>query len=127
MKYFAAILFILLNTITSLFASSVESVSPQAAYQLAKEGKAQLVDVRELEEVKAGTIQNSLHLPMSLMASDRNQFLQLASKTLSKEKTIILFCRSGRRSGIVGSELQKEGYKVLNLGGYENYKGAGLK
>jgi rhodanese-related sulfurtransferase len=35
------------------------------------------------------------------------------------DKTIILFCRSGRRSGLVGEALKTKGYKVLNLGGHE--------
>ncbi len=127
MKFFAALSFILLNSISSLFATPVETISPHSAFQLAQEQKAILVDVREIEEVNSGTIKNSLHLPMSQMASNRSQFIEKASKLLPKDKTIILFCRSGRRSGIVGSELQKEGYKVLNLGGFENYKQAGLK
>ncbi len=127
MKFFAALLFILLNTITSLFANPIETISPHSAHQLAKEQKAILVDVREIDEVNSGTIKDSIHLPMSLMASNKKEFLDKASKQLPSDKTIILFCRSGRRSGIVGSELQKEGFKVLNLGAFENYKQAGLK
>jgi rhodanese-related sulfurtransferase len=41
-------------------------------------------------------------------------------------KTVIVYCGSGRRSEMVGTELAKKGYKVLNMGGFDSWKNAGL-
>jgi phage shock protein E len=127
MKFLITLIIIFLNIFTMAFGDSVESISPAIAHKMHQDQQAILVDVREEDEIKLGTIEKSLHLPMSLMSSNRTLFNEKVSKTLNKEKTIILFCRSGRRSGIVANELKKDGFKVLNLGSFENWIKSGLK
>lgn len=106
-----------------VYASSPDSISPLDAQKLLATNQAVVVDVREIDEVLAGTIQNSINIPMSHMSNNKSSFDGQIEK-LPKDKTVIVFCRSGRRSGIVGGILKKKGFKVLNLGGYEDWKKA---
>lgn len=115
------LLLILAVTFNLLFAQDVQSINPVEAKKLMDSKKAIFIDVREKDELVSGTIENSLNIPMSLMNNNRTSFNDLIAK-LPLDKEIIVFCRSGRRSGIVGKILKKSGLKVLNLGGYERWK-----
>jgi rhodanese-related sulfurtransferase len=106
-----------------VYASSPDSISPLDAQKLLATNQAVVVDVREIDEVLTGTIKNSINIPMSHMSNNKSSFDNQVEK-LPKDKTVIVFCRSGRRSGIVGGILKKKGFKVLNLGGYEDWKKA---
>lgn len=77
-----------------------------------------LLDIREIEELAdAPTINGSVHIPMGKVCTE-------ASKgNLSKEKQIVVFCRSGKRAEIVATELRPLGYRVDSLeGGLLAYK-----
>ena len=90
-------------------------ISPKAARDLLASGKdALLVDVRTLEEFVAGRIAGSVLLPY-------DQITAASAATLiglNKDRTVIVYCRSGRRSEIAAATLASLGYrKVLDLGG----------
>ena len=125
MKVAIIVLLVIILTVGAaiVYASSPESISPLEAQKLMTANQAVVVDVRELDEVITGTIKNSINIPMSLMSNNKLSFDNQIEK-LPKDKTVIVFCRSGRRSGIVGNILLKKGFKVLNLGGYEDWKSA---
>jgi len=42
------------------------------------------------------------------------------SVSFDKNKTILVYCKSGRRSSIAKESLEKLGYTVYDLGAYEN-------
>lgn len=107
------------------FASNLDSITPADAYKLQQDKKAVIVDVREADEVKAGKIKDALTIPLSLMEKNPAEFDKLVS-SLPKDKKVLVYCRSGRRSGIVGEELQKRKFNVMNLGGFEGWKSTGL-
>jgi len=88
----------------------------QQAQELLKEGTV-LVDVRTQEEFDAGHLQGAIHLPYE-------QILDLPQKTdVTQGSDIVVYCRSGRRSGIAKETLEQAGYKnVRNAGGYEDLK-----
>ncbi|MDO4779135.1 MAG: rhodanese-like domain-containing protein [Tissierellia bacterium] len=75
-----------------------------------------LVDVRTFEEYSEGHIKNSQLLPLDTLTYN-------AEKKLKKENLIILYCRSGNRSGQAQKYLEKLGYTSLNAGGINSYKG----
>jgi rhodanese-related sulfurtransferase len=108
-------------SINILYAGQVSSISPETAKKLMDSNQAVFVDVREIDELLAGTIHNSINIPMSLMSNNENLFNKKINQ-LPKNKTVVVFCRSGRRSGIVGDILNKKGFKVVNLGGYADWK-----
>ncbi|MBR5086539.1 MAG: rhodanese-like domain-containing protein [Muribaculaceae bacterium] len=72
----------------------------------------QLLDVRAQDEYNEG------HLPGAYLINMRDSnFLEQVEAQLVKEKTIAIYCRSGRRSASAASKLVKAGYTVINLDG----------
>lgn len=80
-------------------------------------GEVQLVDVRTPEEYNAGTIGGAIN--MDFYSADFQS--QLA--TLDKEKPVMIFCKSGGRSGQTLEMMKEMGFTtVLELeGGYSNW------
>lgn len=69
-----------------------------------------IIDVRTPEEYRAGHIPTSKLFPL--------QELEKRFSELPKDKKLILYCRSGRRSSIAYNILKKHGYKdILDWGG----------
>lgn len=106
-------------------ASNIEDVKVDETIRLQNENKITIIDVREADETKEGKVKGALEIPLSLMTENKTEFDKKTSK-LSKDKEIYVYCRSGRRSGIVKEELLKQGYKVKNIGGFETLKSKGL-
>ncbi len=76
-----------------------------------KDGKAdfQLVDVREEHELEICQI-GGLHIPMGDVMDNLDK--------ISKDKQVIIHCRSGARSGAICQALEAQGYNnVYNLKG----------
>jgi rhodanese-related sulfurtransferase len=108
-----------------VMANQLDSIKVQDAFKMQSEQKAVIVDVRELVELKEGMIKMALPIPISLMEEKKEEWQKKVS-ILSKDTPIIVYCRSGRRAEKVGAELLSKGYKVLNMGGFESWKDAGL-
>ena len=122
MKY----LLLALVLTSSLGAAEVATLSPAEAAKLVADGKAVLVDVREPSEwAESGVATPAVLLPKSEfdegMIGEWKDFL---AKT--GDKQIILYCRSGRRSGAVAAALAAKGHKVANAGGFKDWQAAGL-
>ncbi len=72
----------------------------------------QLLDVRTQDEYDAG------HIPGAMLIDVKDStFLTQATSQLTKDKTVAVYCRSGRRSADAASKLVKVGYRVVNLDG----------
>ena len=108
-----------------VMANQLENIKVQDALKMQNENKAVIVDVREQVELNEGMVKMALSIPISLMEEKKDEWEKKVS-TLPKEKTIILYCRAGRRAEKVGAELVSKGYKVLNMGGFDSWKNAGL-
>lgn len=109
--------------IHSLMAAPIPAITPVNAMKLLNEKKAIIIDVRETEELKSGMVKDAIVFPLSLMNTDAFEEMILS---LPIDKTLILYCRTGRRSTIMGIELEKRGYSILNMGGFEAWRAAGL-
>lgn len=72
----------------------------------------QLLDVRTPEEYANGHINNAVLLDVKA-----DSFLIHAERTLPKQRTVAVYCRSGRRSANAAAQLAGAGYKVVNLDG----------
>ena len=110
----------------AVFAADVPVITPADAAKLVADGKAVLVDVREPSEwTESGVAAPAALLPKSEFDAGKigewKSFLAQAS-----DKQIILYCRSGRRSGAVAAALAEEGHKVANAGGFKDWQAAGL-
>jgi len=95
-------------------------ISPTDASTLMKKDTALVIlDVRTLGEYnsEAGHIKNAILIPLGEL---ENRMQELES---AKEKTLLVYCRSGHRSGIASDILIKHGFKVRDLqGGINHWK-----
>ena len=88
-------------------------------------GTAVLVDVREPGEWADGGVAEPANLlSRSDMRGDRTGWKSFLAE--NKDKELILYCRSGNRSGIAARILTKEGFNVANAGGFRDWVAAGL-
>jgi len=86
-----------------------------------KDASVYIVDVREPDELKTdGKIKEAVNIPLSVFESKYS--------TLPKDKTLVMVCRSGNRSGKAQSFLINKKYPhVLNMsGGMMNWQAEGL-
>lgn len=72
--------------------------------------KIQLVDVRTPEEYAEGHLERAVNIDVN-----DSTFLQHATASLEKGKTVAVYCRSGKRSAFAASLLAKQGYNIINL------------
>lgn len=91
----------------------VEQVSVAELKQAMDEGKdLVLVDVREPHELKICCLKYNLHIPLGDLR------FRMEELEPYKEKELVLYCRSGRRSNMAAMFLSELGFaKVKNLKG----------
>lgn len=115
----------LLTTATIAFAADVAKIAPKEAAQLVADGKAVLVDVREASEwQETGVATPAVLLAKSDFDGAQKEWKPFLEKNAGKE--IILYCRSGKRAGVIGAALAEKGLKVANAGGMKDWAEAGL-
>lgn len=68
-----------------------------------------LVDVREPGEFAAGTAKGAVNIPLGRVAAELNKF--------KGKENIVVFCRSGNRSGQAKVILEQNGFKNVVNGG----------
>ena len=74
-----------------------------------------MIDVRTDEEWNAGYIEGAIHIPLSEIERDIENY------EISKDEEILLYCRSGNRSGRAKVILDELGYtNTANIGGIES-------
>ena len=77
---------------------------------LLTEGKSlNIIDVREVDEVREGKIPGAINIPLGLLEARMHE--------LDKSKEYIIVCRSGARSGHACYFLDSYGYNVTNMAG----------
>ena len=110
---------------SSGIAAEVATITPKAAAQLVADGKAVLVDVREPAEwAESGVAAPAVLLSKSDFDGAQKEWKEFLGQTGGKE--IILYCRSGKRAGVIGAALAAKGHKVANAGGFKDWEAAGL-
>lgn len=92
---------------------------PSLKALLAKDKTVVVLDVRTAEEYASGRLALAKLLPFD--AIDANS----ASKLIpTKNTTVVVYCRSGRRSALAAETLKNLGYtKVWDFGGLPNWHG----
>ena len=74
---------------------------------------AYLVDVRTPSEVASGSVKGAVNIPLDKISGQLSKF--------KGKKNIVVFCRSGNRSGQAKSILEKNGFdNVVNGGTWQN-------
>jgi rhodanese-related sulfurtransferase len=82
---------------------------------------AQILDVREPYEWEAGHVEGSVHLPLAQVMSGGEQ------DRVSRDRPVLVICRSGNRSELAALMLQARGIDATNVeGGLEEWEREGL-
>lgn len=103
---------------SSAQSDSIQTVPAEEFAQIIKADSVVLVDVRTAGEYDAGHIENARNIDVL-----KDTFRSITIGTLPKDKTIAVYCRSGKRSLKAAAILAKEGYKVINLrGGWKEWQ-----
>ena len=89
-----------------------ETISAQEAKEMMDSQDVVIVDVRTEEEFATGHIHNALNIPNEDINNVEPDELD------DKNETILVYCRSGRRSAEAAAKLAKMGYSnVFDFGG----------
>lgn len=72
-----------------------------------------IIDVREIDELQKGKIENSQHMSLGLVIRNVKQ----GKIDDLKSKKICTYCASGYRGNIASDELNKAGFSAVNLDG----------
>lgn len=99
-----------------------EIISPGEASKRVESGAAVLIDVREADEWTGGVVKGALLLPLSDLRGPRDRWRPVLET--HRDKELILYCRSGNRSGIAARILSAEGFRATNAGGFAAWKEA---
>ena len=112
MKRIILCLMAALGLTTGCCQQNFENTDPQGFEALIADTTVVILDVRTAEEYKDGHIANALNIDVK-----QDDFVKKAIAKLPKDKTIAVYCRSGRRSANAAEQLAKKGYKCINLYG----------
>ena len=116
--------FLLIGTMSMAQTAEKDSINVVSIEQFEKmtaKKKNMLVDVRMPEEVAEG------HLPGALNINFLGENFSQEIQTLNKNKTYLLYCRSGSRTRKAADQMQKAGFKKVYMleGGITAWNEAG--
>jgi len=87
--------------------------------ELAREGKVQLIDVRETYEWEEGRIPGARHLELGQVAAQAD--------TIHRETPVVFYCRVGGRSAMAANAFRQAGYDAYTMtGGLLEWDAQGL-
>ena len=110
-KILLVILLMFLLTGCSSEEGTITKVSCTKAKELMNDSKTILLDVRSKEEYDEGHLDKAENRPLT----------QINKLDVDKNTPIIVYCKSGARSGEAAKELLKMGYKnIYDLGAMSN-------
>ena len=93
--------------------------TPRQVADLLKQGNIELIDVREPHEHEAGRIDGDRLIGLMELTSQ--------AKTISREKPVVFYCRTGGRSAMATDAFRQAGYDAYNMaGGLVEWHAAGL-
>ena len=92
--------------------AAYQKISAEEAYEMMASQEVVVVDVRTQEEYDGGHIENAVLVPNESIVSEMPEALP------DKEATLLVYCRSGRRSKDAAQKLLALGYQsVYDFGG----------
>ena len=92
--------------------AAYHKISAEEAYEMMASQEVVVVDVRTREEHESGHIENAVLVPNESIGSEMPEALP------DKEATLLIYCRSGRRSKQAAEKLLELGYQnVYDFGG----------
>ena len=119
------------QTLVAEASSEVKTINTNQAYNLVKENKCNLIDLRDIRELeKEGRIENSIHIPRGMLEfwiDPDSQYFK--DGKLDLEKEMVLFCAAGARSALAAKSLKDMGFKKVSHieGGFGSMKQSNFK
>lgn len=119
---FVGVLGLIIWTEFNRMTRKYKQVDVTQAVKLMNHDDSMVLDVREDGEVREGKIQGAKHIPLGQLNN------RIAELEKSKDKPILVYCRSGNRSSHACATLTKHGFaNVTNLaGGFAAWQSANL-
>ena len=122
MRKIITCLLAMLGLTTACGQKNYEDADVNGFAELVKDSNVVVLDVRTVKEFSDGHLEGALNIDQA-----QDDFIEKAKAALSADKTIAVYCRSGRRSAHAANRLAAEGYKAVNLkGGILAWKEAGM-
>ena len=122
MKKLLTCLLATLGLTTACGQQNFENADVQEFAELIADSNVVVLDVRTAAEFAEGHIQRAI-----LIDQGQSDFMEKAKAILPTDKTIAVYCRSGRRSANAAGRLADVGYKCVNLkGGIIAWQGANM-
>ena len=112
MKKLLTCLLATLGLTTACGQQNFENTDVQGFAELIADTNVVVLDVRTAAEFVEGHIQRAI-----LIDQGQRDFVEKAKAALPTDKTIAVYCRSGRRSANAAGRLADVGYKCVNLKG----------
>ena len=112
MKKIITCLLATLGLTTACGQRNFENTDVSGFAELMNDTNVVVLDVRTAEEFKEGHLEGAVNIDYK-----QGDFVEQAVARLPKDRTIALYCRSGRRSAGAAELLAKEGYRVANMKG----------
>jgi rhodanese-related sulfurtransferase len=95
-------------------------LEPRRAAEMHHGGEAQLIDVRQESEWRAGHIAGALHVPLETLPERASE--------IGRDRPVIFQCRTGVRSAMATQAFRASGLEAFNLtGGLEAWVAEGLE
>ena len=111
--------------------SEVKTINTKQAFELVKENKCNLIDLRDIRELEnEGRFEKSLHIPRGMLEFWLDpESVYFKNEKLDMNKEMIVFCAGGLRSALAAKSLKEMGYdKVSHIdGGFGLMKQKGFK
>ena len=96
--------------------SEVKTIDTKEAFNLFKENKCNLIDIRDIRELERdGKVENAVHIPRGMLEfwiDPNSQYFKDGKLDLQKE--MVLFCAAGARSALAAKSLQDMGFKKVS-------------
>ena len=111
MKNVAFVLIFIIGVLIMVGCSKNNNVSKSKLDEIIEKNNYIIVDVRTYSEYSESHIKGSINIPYDTIDANTN---------LDKNKTILVYCKSGARSNKAYNTLKKLGYDVYDMGAFDN-------
>lgn len=110
-------LILLLTSLLALLTAHAGEIDQASAITALQRSDSLLIDVRSAEEFAEGALPGAIRIGHEDIAA------QIASVAPDKDRPLVLYCRSGRRSALAQQSLEEMGYRqVINAGAYDDLR-----
>ena len=99
------------QTLVTEALKEIKTISTDEAYELSNQGKCNLIDIRDIRELKkTGKIKGAKHMPRGMLEFWLDPESPYYKKDITPDKTKVLYCASNWRSALAALTIQEMGF-----------------